>query len=80
MHSESNINLLKSPKLVLNLFFKNVKLNISYGKTYFRNFINENRTNIGELVYGCFLLFVLYMMFPFNLGITATFIYYLHLY
>ena len=55
MYSESDINLLDSPKLVLNLFFKNVTLNIGYGKTYFRNFINENRTNIGELSYGFFL-------------------------
>ena len=43
MYSESDINLLKSPKLVLNLCLKNVKLNIDYGKTYLRNVINENR-------------------------------------
>jgi hypothetical protein len=76
MYSESDINLLNSPKLVLNLFFKNVKLNIGYGKTYLRHYINENRTNIGELSYGFTLLFILYMMFPFNLGVTSTFIYY----
>ena len=75
MYSESDINLLESPKLVLNLCLTNVKRNIGYGKTYLRHYINENRTVIGELCYGFFLLFVLYMMFPFNLGVTSTFIY-----